>query len=308
MIRRTGPAHDVDQEGAVRRGAASRSGAARIATSSFDDGATTFLRRLLRILVFTKSRAKQIRRGGGIGHTPDRRVGDFGPGQREFTDGSIVRPTDFGKPRNRLRCVEIKTAMQTTIDTSLIEDAELASGLARHSSAAMSELCGRYGTILKAVIMKVIHDESEAEDVLQEVFLQVWDRADSYSPEKGKLLSWLSTVARRRAIDRVRQACAYRRATDRFEIVSRHPDKELSETHPVEHEAQQDDVRELIDRQLDLLPDRQREAISLAYLEGRSQREIATITHTPLGTVKTRIELGLKKLSHAIGASRDKIL
>lgn len=197
--------------------------------------------------------------------------------------------------------------MHTTLDTPQ-EDVELADGLVHHSDDAMSELYRRYGTVLKAVIMKVLHDETEAEDVLQEVFLQVWDRADAYSPEKGKLLSWLSTVARRRAIDRVRQACAYRRATDRFEIVSRHPDKEISQTHPVEHEAQQDDVRELIDRQLDLLPDRQREAICLAYLEGRSQREIASLTHTPLGTVKTRIELGLKKLSHAIGGSKDKIL
>jgi RNA polymerase sigma-70 factor (ECF subfamily) len=172
----------------------------------------------------------------------------------------------------------------------------------------MEELCRRYRTVLKAVIMKVLHDDTEAEDVLQEVFLQVWDRAVSYSSEKGKLLSWLSTVARRRAIDRVRQTCAYRRATDRFEVVSRHPCKEISETHPVEAEAQQNDVRALIDRQLDLLPENQREAISLAYLEGHSQREIASITHTPLGTVKTRIELGLKKLSSAIGGSKDKIL
>ncbi|MGH8045982.1 MAG: sigma-70 family RNA polymerase sigma factor [Chthoniobacterales bacterium] len=197
--------------------------------------------------------------------------------------------------------------MQTLTDTST-EDCELADGLVHHENAAMSELYRRYGTVLKAVIMKVLHDETEAEDVLQEVLLQVWNRAESYSPEKGRLLSWLSTVARRRAIDRVRQACAYRRATDRFEIVCRHPDKEISETHPVERDAQQLDVRELIDRQLDLLPDNQREAISLAYLEGHSQREIASITHTPLGTVKTRIELGLKKLTHAIGGARDKIL
>jgi len=101
---------------------------------------------------------------------------------------------------------------------------------------------------------------------------------------------------------------AYRRATDRFEVVSRHPDKEMDEIHTVECEAQHHDVRELIDRQLDLLPDSQREAICLAYLEGRSQREIASMTRTPLGTVKTRIELGLKKLSHAIGNAKDKIL
>jgi RNA polymerase sigma-70 factor (ECF subfamily) len=188
------------------------------------------------------------------------------------------------------------------------EDLELVNGLVHQEPEALARLYDRYGTVLKAVIMKVLHDETEAEDVLQEVFLQVWDRAMHYSAEKGKLLSWLSTVARRRAIDRVRQTCAYRRATDRFEVVSRHPDKEMDEIHTVECEAQHHDVRELIDRQLDLLPDSQREAICLAYLEGRSQREIASMTHTPLGTVKTRIELGLKKLSHAIGNAKDKIL
>jgi RNA polymerase sigma-70 factor, ECF subfamily len=199
--------------------------------------------------------------------------------------------------------------MQTTLTyPASAEDIELAEGLAKHLPNAMDELYRRYGTVLKAIIMKVVHDDAEAEDVLQEVLVQVWDRADSYSPRKGKLVSWLSTVARRRAIDRVRQTCAYRRATDRFEIASRHPDKEFSETHPVERDAQQGDVRELIDRQLDLLPVNQREAISLAYLKGHSQREIASMTHTPLGTVKTRIELGLKKLALAIGGARDKIL
>jgi len=187
-------------------------------------------------------------------------------------------------------------------------DRELIEGLVRQDEDAMGALYLRYGSVLKAVIMNVLHDETEAEDVLQDVLLQVWDRALSYSPEKGRLLGWLSTVARRRAIDRVRQACAYRRATDRFEVAANHPDKDIDQIHPVEYEAQQDDVRELIDRQLDLLPDNQRQAICLAYLEGRSQREIATLTHTPLGTVKTRIELGLKKLAHAIGGAKEKIL
>lgn len=199
--------------------------------------------------------------------------------------------------------------MHATIDPeTLAEDTELIQALVERRPEAMETLCRRYSAVLKSVIMKVLHDDAEADDVLQEVFLQVWDRALHYSPERGRLLSWLSTVARRRAIDRVRQTCAYRRATDRFEIVCRHPDKEIDQTHPVEFQAHQTDVRALIDRQLDLLPDNQRQAICLAYLEGRSQREIASITDTPLGTVKTRIELGLRKLSHAIGSSRDKIL
>lgn len=200
--------------------------------------------------------------------------------------------------------------MQTTTleYENAAEDLELIEGLVRRDADAMATLCTRYGSMLKAVIMKVLHDDAEAEDVLQDVLLQIWDRAEHYSAERGRLMSWLSTVARRRAIDRVRQTCAYRRATDRFEVVSRHPDKSVDQTHPVEFHAQQSDVRQLIDRQLDLLPENQREAISLAYLEGRSQREIASITHTPLGTVKTRIELGMRKLSQAIGGLKDKIV
>lgn len=198
--------------------------------------------------------------------------------------------------------------MEATLQISeCAEDIELIERIVRREDEALRELYTRYGRVLKGVIMKVIQDDAEADDVLQDVLLQVWQRAGHYSPERGKLLSWLSTVARRRAIDRVRQACAYRRATDRFEVATRQPESELSDMRPVETEAQQFDVRDLIDRQLDLLPDKQREVICMAYLEGRSQREIASMTHTPLGTVKTRIELGLKKLSHAIGASREKI-
>jgi RNA polymerase sigma-70 factor (ECF subfamily) len=199
--------------------------------------------------------------------------------------------------------------MQTTLEyENSKEDLALIAGLVRHDDDAMPTLCRRYGSMLKAVIMKVLHDDAEADDVLQEVLLQIWERARHYSAERGRLMSWLSTVARRRAIDRVRQTCAYRRATDRFEVVSRHPDKSIDQTHPVEFEAQQSDARQLIDRQLDLLPETQREAVSLAYLDGHSQREIAVLTHTPLGTVKTRIELGLRKLSQSLAGSKDKIL
>lgn len=197
--------------------------------------------------------------------------------------------------------------METTIDQNLdLDETQLIADLVQRRPEALNTLIARYQGVLTGVVMKVLHNRAEAEDVLQEVFLQVWDRAETYAPEKGKLLSWLSTVARRRAIDRVRQSCAYHRATDRFEVSVRH--ENISQEFHHEHTAEDRDVRELIDRQLDLLPVPQREAVSLAFLDGRSQREIAEITHTPLGTVKTRIELGLKKLSQAIGGSRHKIL
>ena len=149
--------------------------------------------------------------------------------------------------------------------------------------------------------MQVLHDETESDDVLQEVFLQVWDRAHSYSSRKGKLMSWLCTLARRRAIDRLRQQSAYRRATDRYEVSCNETGKDVSQSHTVEHEAFRDDLRSLLREHLGTLPPNQQEVIRLAFFEEKSQREISAITRTPFGTVKTRIELGIKKLSHALG-------
>ena len=120
-------------------------------------------------------------------------------------------------------------------------------------------------------------------------------------------MSWLCTLARRRAIDRLRQHSAYRRATDRYEVSCNHSDKGIDESHTVEREAFRDDLRSLLDQQLNTLPPNQQQVIRLAFLEEKSQREISALTQTPLGTVKTRIELGIKKLSHAFGGLREKV-
>ena len=194
----------------------------------------------------------------------------------------------------------------TIVETSEAADEVLVAALQAHDESALAELCERYRDILMGVIMKVTHDPTESEDILQEVLIQVWNRIESYKASKGKLSSWLTTVARRRAIDRIRQTCAYRRATDRFEVESLHG-LSLSPRNYA-RDACTADFRRTVDRLLSLLPLFQREAISLSFLDGRSQREIATLTRAPLGTVKTRIELGMKKLVQSIGGQRDKIL
>lgn len=181
-------------------------------------------------------------------------------------------------------------------------------GLIRRLPDALEKLYRRYRAVLRSIIMQVLHDEAEADDVLQEVLLQVWNRASTYSAKKGKLISWLCTMARRRAIDRLRQHSAYQRATDRYEISCNHPDKEFDQTHVVERDACRDDLRDLLARHLSSLPPSQQQVIRLAYYENRSQREISQLTETPLGTVKTRIELGMKKLTQSVGSLRDKIL
>lgn len=199
--------------------------------------------------------------------------------------------------------------MQTTLDCETAhEDRLLMEELVQRHPNALEKLHRRYKVVLKSVVMQVVHDEADADDVIQDVFIQVWNRAKSYSADKGKLISWLSTLARRRAIDRVRQHCAYRRATDRYEVECNHPSKEVSEIHTVERAAQQDDLKELIAGYISALPPKQQQAINLTFFAGHSQREISSLTGIPLGTVKTRIELGLKKLSNSISGMRDKII
>lgn len=198
--------------------------------------------------------------------------------------------------------------METLLEPNVIaEDQEIMSGLLRRDQDALSQLHQRYRAILRSIIMQVLHDDAEADDVLQEVFLQVWDRADSYSAGKGRLVSWLCTLARRRAIDRLRQHSAYRRATDRYEVSCNHDDKSFDETHTVESEACLGDLRELLEQHMKTLPPNQEQVVRMAFFENRSQREISVLTKTPLGTVKTRIELGIRKLSHALGGLRGKI-
>jgi RNA polymerase sigma factor (sigma-70 family) len=128
---------------------------------------------------------------------------------------------------------------------SVVADQHLMNGILERQPAALDHLYTRYGGMLKSIIMQVLHDDSEADDVLQEVLVQVWDRATTYSSSKGKLMSWLSTLARRRAIDRLRQHSAYRRVTDRYEISCNHSNKGFEESHTVEQEAFCDDLRSL---------------------------------------------------------------
>jgi RNA polymerase sigma-70 factor (ECF subfamily) len=111
--------------------------------------------------------------------------------------------------------------------------------------------------LVKSLIMQILHNNAEADDALQDVLLQVWDRASRYSSEKGTLMTWLCTLARRRAIDRLRQHIAYLRATDRYEVSCR-SSKNANESHTVECEAFPDYLRSLLHQHLvGLLPHQQ---------------------------------------------------
>ncbi len=172
--------------------------------------------------------------------------------------------------------------------------------------AALDEFYSRHSTRLKSVIGNVVHEEGEADDVLQEILIQVWRDARRYSPRAGKVLGWVVTMARRRAIDRLRRRQAYCRAKDRYQThIDGHPQSK-PQPHALD-DISRADLRRFLHRRLKELPPYQREAIELSFFTGMSHREIASATRAPLGTVKTRLELGLQKLTQSLVPMRHKI-
>ncbi|MFN2507596.1 MAG: RNA polymerase sigma factor [Chthoniobacterales bacterium] len=185
-------------------------------------------------------------------------------------------------------------------------DESLMQSIADRQPSAINALYQRHAKTLKKVIYQVVQDDAEADDVLQESILQIWREAASYSAALGRPLGWLATIARRRAIDRVRRRAAYSRAKDRFEVyVETEPRSWLQSCTYEDNSAS--DIRNFLEREMNRLPDFQREALKLSFFNGLSHREIAAHTKTPLGTVKTRLELGLRKLSSSVRAQRNKI-
>lgn len=181
-------------------------------------------------------------------------------------------------------------------DRSLME--ELAGG----HLEAMEPLYERYKVRLRTVALSILDEESEAEEVLNDVFLQLWKNAEHYLPERG-LRGFLVTVTRRRALDRLRRRLAYHRATDRFET---HLTVEVSHrarlaTRPFTNIG----LADLMEKLIRQLPDAQQEVVRLNFYEGLSQREIASEKALPLGTVKTRLNLALKKLMNQLMAAQE---
>jgi len=190
---------------------------------------------------------------------------------------------------------------------SAASDEALMEAITAHRPEALTEFYSRHGGRLKSVIGNVVHEEGDADDVLQDILLQIWHEADHYSPKAGKLLGWVVTLARRRAIDRLRRKQAYCRAKERYqEHINDQPSGGVDH-HSSDDDISRSDLRSFLHRRLNVLPQHQREALELAFFAGMSHREIAAVTRAPLGTVKTRLELGLQKLTQSLKPLRHKI-
>ncbi len=159
----------------------------------------------------------------------------------------------------------------------------------------MSALYDRYRLILFGLILRIVHSQQEAEDVLQEVFLQVWRRASDFDETRGRPFTWLVTLARSRAIDRLRSLGSRERTAQ--EAARSVPDS-ISDAAD---DAVKSEQGEIVRDALRELPEEQRRTLLLAYFEGLTQSEIAERLNTPLGTVKTRMRSGMIKLRELLG-------
>lgn len=176
-------------------------------------------------------------------------------------------------------------------------DRALVFRIERRDAEALAELYDRYAARLNGLACRILGETGEAEEVLQEVFLYVWRAAGSFDASRGSVLAWLLVATRSRSIDRLRS----RRVGVRPPLRALEDSPEPASAEDIEAGAAGKEWEARCRAAIGELPSDQRTALELAYFEGLSQREIAERTKTPLGTVKTRVRLGLMKLRERIG-------
>jgi RNA polymerase sigma-70 factor (ECF subfamily) len=170
------------------------------------------------------------------------------------------------------------------------EDLQILRAIQQGEETALADLYDRYRAILFGLILRILHSQPEAEDVLQDVFVQVWQRASSFDESRGKPFTWLVTLARSRAIDRLRALESRGRTS--IESVRQVVEDVSDAVHDTFRSEQSKIVRDALAQ----LSEEQRKVLILAYFEGLTQTEIAERMDEPLGTVKTRMRSGTIKL------------
>lgn len=176
--------------------------------------------------------------------------------------------------------------------------AELLVRIAGGDDGAFGSLYDMLSSRVYGLILRVLVDRAQSEEVLQEVFLEVWQSAGSFVPNKGQGRSWVLTIAHRRAVDRVRSAQAAGERDVRAGLRDLYtPSVAVDEQVELRIESRR------VARALETLPEQQREALTLAYFGGYSQSEIAAMSGTPLGTIKTRMRDGLSRLRTELGVA-----
>ena len=174
---------------------------------------------------------------------------------------------------------------------------ELLAQISKQDRDALATLYDRYGRRLFALAVRILNDPVGSEEVTQDVFMSVWRRGASYTSKKGKFTTWLFSIAHNRTIDELRK-----RRRDRSrenDDIEDHYDLKSSDISPADAAVASSEFAK-VKAAMEKLPEEQKSVVELSYFKGLTQTEIATKTGQPLGTVKTRMRLALKKLRTAL--------
>jgi RNA polymerase sigma-70 factor (ECF subfamily) len=182
-----------------------------------------------------------------------------------------------------------ETGVQNMPQPSTEDDSSLLALVQSGNEQAMASLFDRYSKVVYSVALRVLRDPASAEDVLQEVFMQIWRNPDSFTAARGSLGGWLSIVSRNRSIDTLRRK---RPSTNVDDIP-------LASSFNLADEAERNSLMERARGVIHKLPTEQRKTLEMAFFDGLTHSEIAEMTGDPLGTVKTRIRSALLTLRKA---------
>jgi RNA polymerase sigma-70 factor, ECF subfamily len=181
---------------------------------------------------------------------------------------------------------------------SIEEDLKLIKGISEKKEKFLIKLYDKYSSYLFGLIIKIVHNKEDAEEILQEVFVQVWDKALLFDESKGNVIVWLITLTRNKSIDKLRSK-SYRNSKITSDIEPFEIFLSGSESDGLNLTLNQE-RKSIIIEALAKLPEEQRILIQVAYFEGLSQSELASKFEIPLGTVKTRMRSALKKLQSLV--------
>ena len=185
----------------------------------------------------------------------------------------------------------------------VVEDATLLHRMGEGDEQALGAFYDRWNPLVHAVVQRIVRQRDDVEDVVEEAFWQAWRQADRYDSSKGSVQTWLLTIARSRALDRVRSLKRLREEpleNEGGEVVV-----QLATTNDASMDAESAERRVIVVAALAELPAEQREALELGYYGGLSQTEIAERTGQPLGTIKTRMRLAMQKLKSRLQVLRE---
>ena len=196
------------------------------------------------------------------------------------------------------------TPLRIQNEASNSEDLTLLAQISQKDQKALEALYAKYQRIVYSLVLRIVRDEDEASELLQDVFVQVWQKADLFDQDRGNFNTWLLTLAHNKAINTLRSKAFKKRSLenrgDADDIMQWAGAAATNASTPLTEQLA-NDARTQVLGALQQIPEAQREALRLAYYEGLSQSEIAEKLGVPLGTVKTRMRQGMLKLKEFLG-------